>query len=685
MGRSTLTVPSTIAEMRTSTFDSLRGFRRDIEGLRAVAVLLVIAAHYEMPGFSGGFIGVDIFFVISGYLITGILVREYAGTGRIDLLRFYANRLRRLLPALLTMVLLSSVAIAWILPVDQQPTQGHGAAMAMLWVSNVLFAFANADYFAAETSSNVFLHTWSLGVEEQFYLIWPLLLLLALRQRSQKCLGRLLVVLAVASLTACVWLTQNQPILAFYMMPTRAWQFSAGGLIWLCASRAPPTAVQAQVASGLGLAALVVSLTAIGPTSLYPGAWALLPTAACTLLLWAGSSNSRPGTDAALCHPTAQRIGRLSYAWYLWHWPVLVVGEQLLPIRSHPANTALALGLSLLAAVATHHFIEKPIRFGRSAQIRHTFQMSLSVGLMVLASWHLMRWSGDAESLASNNRKASELLIDNPTIYNDGCDDYYRSDRLKPCIYGNVNAQKSVVLFGDSIGAQWFPALTTLFNSEDWKIIVLTKSSCPMVDEPSFLGRIGREYTECTVWRNRAIGWLQQRHVQHLFVGGSAARDFSPQQWTEGTSRILDQLAPHADAIHVIGANPILSFDGPSCLREKPHEQCQSSPANPERATVAKFIKMAVARQPKASWLETSDFVCPENHCEAIRDVAGNKIVVFRDNQHLTASFVATAASYFRQQMSVPISASHQSSHADNAIVQQRLRKDVLTIPAPRQ
>lgn len=214
------------------------------------------------------------------------------------------------------------------------------------------------------------------------------------------------------------------------------------------------------------------------------------------------------------------------------------------------------------------------------------------------------------------------------------------------------DAPYTAVLLGDSVGAQWFPALTEMLNPQEWKIIVLTKSSFPMVDEPFFYQRIGREYTECTVWPDRAIAWLQQRHVQRLFMGGTASPNFSPQQWSDGTHRILGQLAPHADAIYLIEANPTLAFNGPDCLRQRPPEQCQSPPASPQYAQVASYLQQAIALQPKAHWLETSSFVCPSNRCQALRTTDdGHEIVVFRDSQHLTASFVTTASRHFLKQI----------------------------------
>lgn len=631
-------------------------FRPDIEGLRAIAVTLVIGAHYAIPGFEGGFIGVDIFFVISGYLITGILMREYQETGRIALLRFYANRLRRLLPALATVLVISALLVKWLLPITEHPEHSKAAAMAGLWASNLFFAFTDVNYFAPETSNNAFLHTWSLGVEEQFYLVWPLLILLmAPWMRGQpKRFAILWMVVVAMSLVTCLWLVRSQAVLAFYLMPTRAWQFAVGALAWLLAQHVRPNVAQAASFSWLGLALLALSLYMIDEATLYPSEWALLPTLASMALLWAGSTNASVPVVQSLSSAPMQVVGRLSYVWYLWHWPVLVIGQQILPIHGHWDYTVLAVGLSLLAAIATHHLIENPIRFGRLAQLHHSWQMGLALCLMVLLNSQMLRWNTEAhDGLArSSSTIAARATVDAPVIYQHGCDDWYHSDELKPCVYGKADAPKTALLLGDSIGAQWFPTLTAMLDHQHWRIVVLTKSSCPMVDEPFFYQRIGRDYTECSVWRDRVIQWVRQNPVQWIFMGSTASSDFTPEQWEQGTGRLLEQLAPHAERIYVIEANPTLAFDGPSCLRQRPPEECGSAPASaPRYPEVAHYLQRAIEQQPKAHWLETSSYVCPNDQCSAQRRVNGKETVVFRDSQHLTASFVATAAEHFLRQI----------------------------------
>lgn len=631
-------------------------FRADIEGLRAVAILLVVASHYAIPGFSGGFIGVDVFFVVSGYLITSILVREHEETGRIDLLRFYSNRLRRLLPALAVMLAVCGF-LAWrLLPLSEQPAQGKAGAMAAFWISNLFFAYSDVDYFATETSGNVFLHTWSLGVEEQFYLLWPLLILLAgpfVLGRTKR-LAALWCVIACLSLILCLAWTNTQPRLAFYMMPARAWQFAVGALTWLCARHMPPSSTNAGIAGPAGIMLLAASLVLIDPSTQYPGLWALLPTLGCATLLWAGNNAATPVSRALSARPM-QALGRLSYSLYLWHWPILAIGQRLLPLDGQLRNTVFVLGISLLATIATHSLIENPIRFGHPARLRHAWQLGLALGLMVLVDSLMLGWTANARRVLANAPNPSYHAInDVPVIYRDGCDDWFEDDKLNPCVYGSNNARRTAVLLGDSIGAQWFPALSGIFDSEEWRIVVLTKSSCPIVDERYFYRRIGRDYVECATWRERAIAWLEQNPAQVIFIGSSASYEFSREQWTQGTRRILDRLDPHTDAIYVIEANPTVAFDGPDCLSRRVREKCQGEPASTRYPQVAEYLHQAIAQQPKAHWLETASFVCPDGKCQAMRTIGGRDIVMFRDKQHLTASFAAAALEHFLNQVRVP-------------------------------
>lgn len=630
-------------------------FRADIEGLRAIAVLLVIAAHFDLPGFSGGFIGVDIFFVISGFLITSILFREQSKTGTIALGRFYARRLRRLLPALATMLVATSLLTNYLLHESQYQGQGIATAMAVVWLSNIYFTFSDVDYFGDENIGNAMLHTWSLGVEEQFYLIWPLAILLVARyckgRNIQIATVRFFTAITMISFCACILFSVSNPQFSFYMMPTRAWQFSAGALVWLLSREKSASGSIAQVLASSGILLLLGALAIIEPNSVYPGALALLPTLAACLLLWAGSISKQTIIGMLLAQQPMQRLGHLSYSWYLWHWPVLIIGEQLAPIKGHLGHTLLALAVSLLAAILTYTLIENPIRYGSAARIKTRWQIVLAVFTMLLLNAQFLKWQTETQrQLATANQAFVRALSDVPSIYKQGCDSWYQNADLKPCIYGREDSQKTAVLLGDSVGAQWFPALERALDLTQWRLIVLTKSSCPMVNESYFYERIGREYTECTEWREKAIAWLRQQQIDHLFIGSTAAYAFSDEQWQEGTRRILDKLAGNAKAVYLIEANPTLRVNGPQCLMRNSadHEAaCQNPAGSAQYIHVAELLRAVTETRPNTYWLPTSKLVCPDGQCQAMRDGT----VIYRDSQHLTASFVASAAPYFLEQI----------------------------------
>jgi len=628
-------------------------FRPDIDGLRTVAVLLVVLCHYGVPGFAGGFIGVDIFFVISGFLITRLLVCEYEATGNLALMRFYSNRLRRLLPALATMLVATTLAADLLLSESRNVELRQAGAWAALWASNLYFAFSDTDYFAEEATGNAFLHTWSLGVEEQFYLIWPLLIVIFASTSKGRTawLATALVSIGIASLIVSMLLTVDKPMLAYYMMPTRAWQFAAGGAVWLLAHRGSMASI--QLAMWGGILTLLAGVWLIGPGTHYPGGWALLPTLGTCAVLWAGQL---PGVQTLparwLSLPTMQFIGRLSYALYLWHWPVLILCESVLPVKGQLFGVTAALLISFGLAVATHFLVENPIRYGRMARLRPGIQAGIAMCLMILIGSKLLQAATSSEEVLATQASHAGPAMDIPQIYKDNCDDWYHSDVLKPCLYGAKEPARTAVLIGDSIGAQWFPAVQAMLDPTQWQIIVLTKSSCPMVDEPFFYQRIGREYTECTSWRNSAIDWINQRNVDVIFVGGTASSEFTDRQWREGSARILRRLSRNAGHVYLIEANPVLDFHGPQCLTEHgdakdPAEFCHSDAGNPRYDRVSHILKGVANSTPKTSWLETASWVCPTGKCEAIR----NGVVVFRDNQHLTATFAATAAEHFRRQM----------------------------------
>ncbi len=341
-------------------------FRPDLEGLRGVAILAVLLFHAGVPGTGGGFIGVDVFFVLSGFLITGLLLREREERGAIDLAGFYARRARRILPAA-AVVLLAILIASWIIlaPLDVPGVAGDVFA-SILFVGNIRFALQATDYFAADVLRSPVLHYWSLGVEEQFYLLWPFLLILAMRFRRVRLSAGLLVgAVFVVSLVFAIVMTGVDAPWAFYSLPGRAWQLALGGLLAVGATGLARVPWPVKLAAGWGgLAAVVASVVLIGPEVPYPGVAALLPSLGAAGLILAGAGRLSPG--ALLATPPLRFLGRISYSLYLVHWPILVlpaatlaVGEEL----SLPVRLGLA-AASVVVATLSYRLIEQPFHRG---------------------------------------------------------------------------------------------------------------------------------------------------------------------------------------------------------------------------------------------------------------------------------------------------------------------------------
>lgn len=636
-------------------------FRGDIEGLRAIAILLVVAAHAKVPWLQGGFVGVDVFFVLSGYLITGLLVREIDATGTVNLLDFYARRLRRLLPALLLVVACTVIASALLLAPFEQTGQAEAAAAASVWLSNFHFAFSKLDYFGPSAETNLFLHTWSLGVEEQFYLVWPLLVLFllgALRWQKQaahkpkRLLGGMLA-LALACLSLCLFLTYTQPAWAFYMMPARAWQFALGAIAWLAfrdaASRhGSASGGHVRFAGWLGLAMVLASALWLTPQTPYPGYAALLPSLGAAGVLVSGALAPQAEIGRWLALPPMQAIGRVSYAWYLWHWPVLLLGNAWLG-QPEPWQTALFVLISLLLAAVTHRWFETPIRRSTALAPRPLLNVAAGV-LLMMGMWaicyqHLcpatLRWTQQSEQLTLLKARG-----DAPVIYGMGCDEWYSSARLRLCAFGPSDASHTAVIVGDSVALQWFPAFAQIFDRPGWRLLVLTKSACPMVDAPFFYERIGRRYSECEAWRQGVLQALPSLHPDVVVLGSSQFYPFSDEQWVRGSRQVFASVRKATRGpVYVLQATPQLPFDGPSCLAREAWrpawlrrtDACTALAEAPEDRQVARWLGQAAAGLPGVKLLDLNDKVCPGHRCPAFRD----GIVAFRDGRHLSGSYAA--------------------------------------------
>ncbi len=619
--------------------------RDDIQGLRAVAVVLVLLSHFGVSLFGGGFVGVDVFFVISGYLITAMLWHELLRNGRIRLAGFYARRLRRLMPALVVMIAATLAAALLLLSSFEIREQTGSLPYALTWSSNLYFAFTHTDYFAWLRHRDLYLHTWSLGVEEQFYLLWPLVLWALFRASKRESRRRLVLLLLLGlSLAGCVLVTATASRWAFYLPLFRIWQFALGALAFHL-GRAP--AGTGRAAPGLlglaGLALILGSALFLDRGMAYPGGWALLPSVGAALVIVAGGAAPLP----LLSTPAAVWIGDRSYSLYLWHWPVLVLGMAWGLHETRLGLPGLAL-LVLVLAMASYRLIELPFwkgRFSRRGSAEAVIAaaavgMALAVTGLTLAAVaaSAVKAQHDGEVLAARG--------DVPLFYFMGCDHWYHDSELIPCELGRRDQDRkdtsTVVLLGDSIGAQWAPMLPIVFPRA--RHLVLVKSSCPIVDAPVYNEHIGAEYTICSQWREKALSYLESLHPDVVLIGSASTYGYSDEQWREGSRRILRRLAPVSGEVIVIAGTPRLGFDGPGCLArlgEYPRlaDRFCSSPRDHDSriSRVSALLGQAVAGLPRVHLLDPAPMVCPDRTCRA-RSREGD--VVFHDNQHLTKSFV---------------------------------------------
>lgn len=629
-------------------------FRPDIQGLRAIAVLLVVACHAQIPGFEGGFIGVDIFFVISGFLITGQLLRELETTGQVRLVAFWSRRMLRLLPLAWVVIIASAVGITLLLDPFEQLGQMNNVLASTLWVQNLNLASQKADYFADDSRSNVLLHYWSLGVEEQFYLLWPILLqglwLLCKSTNAKNRRSRLLTafgLICTAGLIEALHLTQTDAGWAYYGTQARIWQFAAGAAASVLLANGTNSSRLPHWASLVGWALIILSLFVTDDHHAYPGWRAIVPTAATALLL---ASPSGLG-NRALGLPPFQWLGRLSYGWYLWHWPLLVLGSFIGLVGVAPRLALVA--IALLCAQICHSAFENRIRHCPQLRSRPLLVVAGGLGGAALGVLMLFHWQNLA-NLWEQTPPSADLaaaLHDMPRIYRDGCDPDLDSAKLIECRYDIPSAETTVVLFGDSHAGALFPAIQSVANANRWRLIVMTKSSCPAIDAPIFSARLHRDFHECSEWQRAALRRISEIKPALIITASADSYQLTDTQLLQGLERMWQALAQSSRQIVAITPTPTLTFKGPACLIRQSWQlnwfkwkipgaaaTCSIPLEQAQHKHTTELMQTARTDFPTVTLLTLDTEICANNTCSARDD----GMVTYRDNQHLTARFAGT-------------------------------------------
>lgn len=590
-----------------------------IQGLRALAALLVIIFHARL--LPGGFIGVDIFYVISGYLITGLILREIENTGSLNLNNFYHRRIKRLLPTSVFVLFITAIVGLFVLPAITRDALGRDLFAAATYISNYLFAWWENDYQNLDATPSPFIHYWSLAVEEQFYIVWPLFILL-LSRYGKRAIFYGIAASSFLSLLLSIYQTQTSPIWAFYSLPTRAWELGFGALLLFI----PDRFWRNRFIPWFGAIGIAVAAFKFDEQTAFPGMNALLPVVATALLIGSISIWPRFFNDLSN-NRVSQWLGAISYPLYLWHWPALVLPSSALGRPLRIRERIFCIVLTIILAHFTSKFIEQPIRHKKIAGKKiylffaGTTIISLVAGLII---------SSTASSII--NVKGTDYKFDlvkvmqKPSVYGDNCHSNYGETESGYCTYGDINSKTTIVLYGDSHAAQWFPALEVLANERGFKLVSLTKSACPSVDVPR-ADQGAFKNIHCEKWRANSVARIQKLHPAAVII--SSFQYFNPPNgypdenkwWSDGQVRLLDSLRGSTKHLIYISDTPRPLRDIPSCLASRDPQSCDST-----EKTSVKIINGFEKIDP-TPWLCST--ICP-----AIKD----GYVIYRDASHISVA-----------------------------------------------
>ena len=594
--------------------------RRDIQALRGVSVLLVIFYHYNISGFSGGFLGVDVFFVISGFVITRKL-QTGTGTVRQQIISFYQNRARRILPVSLLALLGISFAGSLLLsPLDLHQYMVEGIGV-LLTIPNLVFLNENTNYLSQSLNPSPFLHYWSLGVEEQFYLAWPLMFLLFLRNKKKAIYALTALFLVLAFITTY----SLSEVYSFYLPTSRAWELLLGAS--LAVSHKTIESSKKNLIALFGWAGLFLSVYLITSDQPTPGVTTVLPVVSAGLIILADAKLS---TNKFL-----EWLGDLSFPLYLVHWPLIVILNFRSPepsLISRVFLIAIAVGLSHLL----HVYVE--LKFHRIGGFRKRWIPTyFAIGGLAISIF--------AVSSFSFNHGPSSITFDlsSPVIYSDGCHLPFKESQPKPsCIFGDKTSNSKIILIGDSHGAQWFPALEQYAKNTKKKLVTFTKSGCPATDLALLRGGITDR--ECSRWQSVLPKQLAAEKPQYVIISDATqitAKVASPttsyvDTWSAGFSSFMGKLQAEGLKVVVIGDTPYPGQNSPSCLSVHVSDptHCDVS----RTRTPASLATKEIALKFGATFIDPLDWICTGDICPAVK----GGVNVYRDNSHLSVAFTRT-------------------------------------------
>lgn len=639
----------------------------------------MVLYHAGVPWLPGGFVGVDIFFVISGYLITGGIVRELKTNGRISLSRFYIRRMARILPAA-AVTLTTTVVLSWLLlPPTRWEQIGRDAIGSGLYIVNWAFAGRSIDYLAQDQAPSPLQHFWSLAVEEQFYIVWPVLLIVVglICRRKAIALGRGLTVglalIIVPSLAWSVHLTTVNPGGAYFVTTTRAWELGIGaGLAVLGIYRTrQPNASTARIIGLLGASALAATAITFTGATPFPGYSALLPVLGTGALLWSGEHSERGVLARTLASRPMTWVGGISYSLYLWHWPLLVIAAGLFGDLSTPAGLVVV-AIALLPAWFSTNHIEKPLQRwvrnfrGREGHERSKLALGSAFTVAGLVPAILLAFSVPATSAAEplgmigaeqlaagatiNVVDSTKFLTpaavdgaqDLPEANTNGCMLDHPTTAPKVCSYGDLDSERVIALMGDSHAAMHIPGLDVVARDAGYRLDTYTKGSCPPVTAP--IDFQGKHYSECGVWAANVTERLVSQKPDLVVTAMSRAYTLYGEGLDEDQSRkriaaslgdTWSQLENAGVPVAAFRDVPKLGIVVPDCVASNPDNLSKCARDQDEALPEADQTVLASRDHPDVTVIDVSPSLCADGICPAVI----HNVLVYRDSNHLTATY----------------------------------------------
>lgn len=556
-----------------------RAFRTDINGLRAYAVLAVVLFHFKVPGFSGGFVGVDVFFVISGFLMTGIILRGLESNNQpgFKLFQFYMARARRIIPALFFLCVVLLVLGWFLIAPDDYDDLGREVDRALLFISNIYY-YKKSGYFDTAAHERLLLHTWSLSVEWQFYMLYPLVLM-AIAKLSRKLIPYLLVAMALASLAWSAHTSHTDPTYAFYLLPSRTWEMLIGGLVFLASRRTLPAKLGFPLYF-LGLAAILLSIFIYSPETTWPGIPALLPTLGTAAVILANKEH------VFTKHLFFQRAGDWSYSIYLWHWPLAVA--LVLADASHFGWLAIVMMvLSVVLGWMSYRFVENPLRVGLTKlnDIYTLIVMLVLIGLVLWAASVIRSSKGFPARLPEEIRTIFQAERD--VSHQAGSCHKKRESSGEDCRYGE--GEPGVIVLGDSHAMSLMHATLGVFQEHQQSVLDWSLSACPTIDN---LQTLSTAPFSCPDLNKRNFASLQEhpevpvlvvnRFSAHLLGGNEADYPKRPmvymqqpanrydanyaQEMYQGYKQSLCKLASGPNPVYIMRPTPELQQHVPKTM-----------------------------------------------------------------------------------------------------------------------